>query len=199
MAIQDMPHLTPEYIPRVEKFAEKVKCGEVKPGSIMEAILPPLVKNVMPAIMKTGGHQLAAILPQLITAFPSLLEKQVFIKVKGGGSYMAKIGLPPKFFQFIPCSLNEIKSAGVPGIVFDPGKASHMILGFDGIVWALAEGVVNIYGLDQLLGMLRDPSGKGVFADILPVFLSILTSEVLLSMEEPVKTAVDKLLTTYGV
>lgn len=199
MALQDMPHFTPEYIPRMEKLAEKVKRGEVGPESIMTAVIPPFVENVLPVIMRTGGPQLAALVPQLITAFPSLLGKQIFVKVKGGQSYMAKIGLPPRFFQFAPCSLDEIKSAGVPGIVVSPEKAFHMITGFDGIVWALAEGVVNIYGLDQLLGMLRDPSGKGVIADILPLVLSILTSEVLLSMEEPVKTAVDKLLTTYGV
>lgn len=199
MALQDMPHLPPEYVPRVVKLVNKVKNGEAAAGDILGRILGPALESMLPVLMRTGGPQIAALMPQVINAIPSLFRQQVFVKIKSGGCYMVKIGFRPKLFQFVPSSLDEIKSSGVPGIVVDPGKTYYMIQGFDGIVYALAEGVVSIYGLNELLGILRDSSGNRLMADILPTILSLLTSELLLSMQEPIQTAVDELFATYGV
>lgn len=196
MAFQDMPHLPPEYMPRLEKLVEKAKRGEVKLESIAQAIVPPVVAHVMPVIMKTGVKQIAGMLPQMMSALPSMLPavmgKQLFLHIKDVGFFIIRIGVKPKLFEFVPSSLEEIKQAGIPGVSMDP----KVLTG--GLAGMTTPGMMKVYGIDELIDMF---SGVNIskMAYLMPEMMSLMTKEVMLSMQEPVLEAVDQLLAANGV
>ncbi|MBN2167602.1 MAG: hypothetical protein JW738_00030, partial [Actinobacteria bacterium] len=191
MAFQDMPHLPPEYMPRLEKLVEKAKRGEVELGSVMTAMMPPVMAHVMPVLMRTGGRQIAEMIPDMMAALPSMLPavmgKQMFFHVKGVGFFIARIGVKPRLFEIVPSSLQEIKQAGIPGVSIDPGAITG------GIARMTAPGAMKVYGIDDLIDMF---SGVNIskMMYMMPEMMSLMTKEVFQSMQEPVLEAVDQLL-----
>lgn len=196
MAFQDIPHLPPEYMPRLEKLVEKAKRGEVKLESIMQAVVPPIVSQVMPVIMRTGGKQLAEMVPQMMSALPSMLPammgKQLFLHIKDVGFFVVRIGMDSRLFELAPSSFEEIKKAGIPGVSINP----KVLTG--GLVKMTAPGMMKVYGVDELIDMF---SGVNIskMAYLMPEMMGLMTKEVMQSMQEPVLEAVDKLLAENGV
>ncbi|MBN1289027.1 MAG: hypothetical protein JXA49_05260 [Actinobacteria bacterium] len=196
MAFQDMPHLPAEYMPRLEKLAEKAKRGELELGSVMGAMMPPMIAHVMPVLMRTGGEQIAEMIPRMMSALPSMLPavmgKQIFVHIREVGFFIAKIGIRPKLFDFVPSSLEEIKKAGIPGVSIDPGALTG------GIARMTAPGSMKVYGINELIEMF---SGINIsrMMYMMPEMMGLMTKEVFQSMQEPVLEAVDQLLTSNGV
>jgi len=139
--------IPPEYIPRIEKFLDKLADREIEDTEFIrfiEALIRPAVASSI------EDAELKAALERQIK---SLLGVKVWLNAKGQNHIVIEITQLPELLKLYPSTEEEVKRLGLPGVTYDPAILKEALAGKFNPLLALASRKIRIVGLPALIAM----------------------------------------------
>ncbi|MEM3737409.1 MAG: hypothetical protein QXJ75_04930 [Candidatus Bathyarchaeia archaeon] len=176
--------IPPEFIPRIEKFLDKLISREIDEAKFI-GLIEALIR---PALMWSNGD------PELRAA----LERQckllsgvrMWINAKGQNPIIIEVTELPELLKFHLASKDEVKKLDIPGVSYDPLLLKDALAGKFNPFIALASGRIAITGLTELVKI-----GAPLFTALKPFREK---ENVIGELRREVLSALDKLLVETG-
>lgn len=137
--------LPSEYIPRIEKFLDKLankEIDEAKFIGFIEALTRPALTR------SSEDPELKATIERQVKP---LLGMKVWINSKNQNPVVIEIAQPPELLRFYLSTEEEVKRMSLPGASYDPLLLKDALRGKFNPLLALASGKIKITGLPELI------------------------------------------------
>ncbi|MBN1289261.1 MAG: hypothetical protein JXA49_06475 [Actinobacteria bacterium] len=199
MSLGDMPRLPDEIIVRVQKLIEMAKKGEVSFTEVLGKLMSTTMGKMMPLMMSVGGDMMGQMMPQMMSMLPVMMGKQIFVKVEDIGYFIARTGMPPKFFELVPSTFDEVKAARIPGVWVDLDIIPLMLQGIEGMMYMSGETLVKVYGSDVIQGWMKSIPGTGNMMEMMIPMMGMMTKGFYMQMQTAIEQSAEETLQVYGV
>ncbi|MBN2168220.1 MAG: hypothetical protein JW738_03170 [Actinobacteria bacterium] len=199
MSLGDMPRLPGEVIARVEKLIDMAKKGEVSFSEVLGKLMSTTMGKMMPLMMSMGGDMMGKMMPQMMSMLPVMMGKQIFVKVEDIGYFIAKTGMPPKFFELVPSTFEEVKAAHIPGVWVDLDIIPLMLQGIEGMLYMSGEKLVKVYGADVIQGWMAGLPVSGNMLEMMVPMMGNMTKGAYMQMQTAIEQAAEETLQAYNV
>jgi hypothetical protein len=137
--------LPSEYIPRIEKFLDKLATKEIDEAKFV-GFIEALIR---PALTKSSEDpELKATIERQVKP---LLGMKVWINAKNQNPVVIEIAPPSELLKFYLSTEEEVKRRGLPGASYDPLLLKDALHGKFNPLLALASGKIKITGLPELI------------------------------------------------
>ncbi|MFH1328483.1 MAG: hypothetical protein ABIH76_06565 [Candidatus Bathyarchaeota archaeon] len=144
---QQKPKLPPEYIPRVEKFLNKIKNNELPETKFIE-FLESLIRPVLDESFEDS--ELKDLVEKQISP---LIGRKIWIKAKNQNPVIIEITSPPDLIRFTTSTEENVKNLNLPGVSYDIALINDAIQNKLNPLMALTSGKINVTGLPELIKM----------------------------------------------
>lgn len=202
MSLGDMPRLSSETIERIETLIDMAKKEEVPFTDVLGKLMSATMGKMMPLMMSLGGDMMTSMMPQMMSMLPLMMGKQLFVKVEDIGYFIAKVGMPPKFFELVPTTFEEVKAAKIPGVRVDLDILPLMLQGIGGMLNVMGENLVEVYGAEVVKDWLKDvklpTSGGNMMETVIPM-MQKMDKAFYTQMQTAIEQAAEETLQAFGV
>jgi hypothetical protein len=142
--VMSLPKMPSEYVPRLEKFLEKLKNKEIPETKLMElfeAVIRPALKKALenPEIKGNIEKQIEAI-----------IGKKLFIQMQGLNPWLIEVKPLPEVIKFSISTEENVKRESLPGVTYDFSVTKDIMMGTLNPVKALLTGKIKITGMMEL-------------------------------------------------
>lgn len=193
MTLEHFPRLPDEYFPRIEKLVDSIKGGELSVGEVVGGIMKTAGEKMIPLIMKNAGTEIAEMMPQAMSMLPSMMGKELIVKVKDFGDFKLTIGMLPRPVRVTPVRKDEIDPA-MPNIEVVLDVVPLLFRGPEGMLIMVSEEMITINGMDII-----SEWANGNIMNLMAKSMALTTKDILEPLQEPFISAADEVLSRYGV